>query len=266
MTIQSITSLQNPKIKNIVKLRRRKHRDEQQLMIIEGLREIGFVLEKKMPVESVYFCREIWSKALAEVLLDQLEEMGSSIFEVSKKVFEKIAYTKNSDGILILVPHIKASLEELDVEEKSLFLILETVEKPGNLGTIMRLADGAGVSGVVVCDPQTDIYNPNVVRASTGALFTIPVFQVKREEVFAWLKKHEIAIFATTPDTSLSYTDVEYPSKCALVFGSEKDGLTSSWLDKADKKILIPMHGEVNSLNVAASVAIVTYEALRQRC
>ena len=191
----------------------------------------------------------------------------AEILEVSQKVYEKIAYRESMEGVVAVVKARKSTLQDLSKEkgENPLYVVIESVEKPGNLGAILRSADAAGVDGVIVCDPLTDLYNPNLIRASIGALFTVPTVACTSDECIAWLKENRVQILTAQLQDSSLYYDVDMTKATAIVMGTEATGLTQQWRDAADKHIRIPMCGKLDSLNVSVSSAILTYEAVRQR-
>ncbi len=268
-----ITSFQNKRIKNLVKLRQRRHRENQQLTVVEGLREAALALERQIVPTEAYFCPTLASDDDQTVLyaaLEALESQGrTECFEVTAEIYAKIAYRGESGGLLLVVPYFHRPLGALPLGEPAFLAVIENVEKPGNLGAILRTADAAGVDGVIVCTDVpgagTDLHNPNVIRASLGALFTVPVAVGSSAEVINWLRGKGIRMVAATPAADTLYTNVDMTSSVALVMGSESDGLTGTWLSAADERALIPMQGNVDSLNLAVSTALLLYECVRQR-
>lgn len=258
-----ITSLQNPAVKNIVKLSKSKERKEQQLFVIEGARELSLAMQSSYRPEAVYLCREMFEKTKYPDLLDSLSE--EIIYEISLPVFEKIAYRENSDGIVALAKPRQHGLHDLTLSATPFLILLEAVEKPGNLGAILRTADAAAVDAVIVCDPQTDLYNPNVVRSSVGGIFTVQTAVCSSEEAFEWLQTHHISMFAAELQASEFYQGIDFTRPSAIVMGTEADGLSKFWLENATKRIKIPMRGKIDSLNVSVSTAVLTFEAMRQR-
>jgi TrmH family RNA methyltransferase len=198
-------------------------------------------------------------------LLHQARAAAAEVIEVTPAVFAKLAYRENPDGWLAIVPSPRQPLEALDLGHNPLLLVAETVEKPGNLGALLRSADAAGVTAVIVCDAATDVNNPNVVRSSRGTRFTVPVVEAGTPETLAWLTSRGVRIAAATPHAALAYTDVNLGGPLAIAVGAEADGLSAAWLDRADLRVRIPMRGKVNSLNVATSAALLLFEAVRQR-
>lgn len=258
-----ITSLQNPAVKNIVKLSKSKERKEQQLFVIEGARELSLALQSGYCPEAVYLCREMFEKTKYPDLLDELP--GEIVFDISLPVFSKVAYRENSDGIVALAKPKPHGLSDLKLSSNPFLILLESVEKPGNLGAILRTADAAAVDAVIVCDPQTDLYNPNVVRSSVGGLFTVQTAVCSSEEAFAWMRSHNIHSFAAELQAAQFYQHIDFTKPSAIVMGTEADGLSDFWLNNATKRIKIPMRGRIDSLNVSVSTAVLTFEAMRQR-
>jgi TrmH family RNA methyltransferase len=253
-----ITSLQNPRIKHLVRLRERRTREEEGLMLVEGAYEIETALRSGMAPQAIYTMPNASGS-------QTLALSNSEIVTVSPHVFAKISYRDNPDGWLAVFPVPQNALENIKLPGIPLVILAESIEKPGNLGAILRTADAAGVDALLVCDQRVDVYNPNVVRASRGTVFTVPVVQTSSPQALDWLREHKIGVFAATPAASKTFSDVNLRESAAIAVGTEDEGLSEFWLTRADEKILIPMVGKVNSLNVAASVAIIVYEAVRQR-
>jgi len=264
--VQQLTSLANPKVKHVVKLRQRSHRDEAGQMLVEGYRECKRALDHGYQPEMIFFCEELYLKNLNEPeIVRQCQERGAELFACSKPVFEKMAYRERPEGLLIVGPHCSRKLADLQLPEHALVVVAESIEKPGNLGTILRSADAAGVHAVIVCDRCTDIHNPNVVRASTGTLFALPVVEAESDEAIAYLKERGFCILATTPHTEKLHADVNLTGNVAIVVGTEQYGLTEKWMNAADLRVRIPMFGLADSLNVASATTILLFEAVRQR-
>jgi TrmH family RNA methyltransferase len=281
MTPEKITSLQNPRVKQLVKLRERRDRDEAGLFLVEGYREIRRALEKGVRPKELYFSPDWFLGENEPALIEQAREAGAQLFELSKDAFAKVAYRERPDGLLVVAPQWKKTLADLDVGRglsptsgdvghkarptDAFYLVVESIEKPGNLGTILRSADAAGCDAVIVCDAVTDIFNPNVVRASTGVLFSVPVVVAESTAVHAWLKAKGIRTAATTPNTTNIYTETDLRGPLAVVMGSEQYGLSEFWMKGADVLVRIPMAGQADSLNVAMATIITLFEAVRQR-
>jgi len=258
-----ITSLQNPAIKNIVKLTKSKERLEQQLFVIEGARELSLALQSNYRVEELYLCREMLERSKYPDLLEALPE--TTVVEISAAVFAKIAYRENSDGVVALARPKSHRLSDIKLSVNPFIIILEAVEKPGNLGAVLRTADAAAVDAVIICDPQCDLYNPNVIRSGVGGLFTVQTAVCSSEEALAWLRTNGISSYAAELQAADFYQQIDFIHPSAVVMGTEADGLSGFWLDNATKRIKIPMRGEIDSLNVSVSTAVITFEAMRQR-
>ncbi|MFO1451286.1 MAG: RNA methyltransferase [Opitutaceae bacterium] len=262
---EKITSLQNPRIKHLVKLRDRRPRDEAGVFLVEGYREIRRALEKGVALQELYFAPDWFLGENEPALLAQAKAAGAKLFELSRDAFAKVAYRERPDGLLAVAPQWRRTLEQLVLPPTPFLLVVEAIEKPGNLGTILRSADAAGCDAVVVCDPITDLFNPNVVRASTGVLFSVPCVVAGSEAVQAWLAGRGIRTIATTPAAHVIYSDADLRGPLAVVMGSEQYGLSDFWLAKADLPVRIPMAGQADSLNVAMATIITLFEAVRQR-
>lgn len=269
-----ISSLGNPHIKQVVKLNNRRYRDGQKKTIVEGIREVHRALLSGIEPLEAYICPSLLIDPLAQetarMLLDDETNKRCQIFEVTPPVFEKIAYRGNSGGLLLVIAYLAQELENLVLGDPPFLAIIEGVEKPGNLGGILRTADAAGVDGVVVCHnpdsgTSTDIFNPNAVRASLGALFSVPVVAAENGRLQQWLEQKNIQIIAATPASDLIYTDVDMTGGTAVVMGSEASGLSPFWLNAAHKQVTIPMTGIVDSLNLSVATALLLYEVVRQR-
>jgi len=260
-----ITSKQNPTIKALGNLRRRRERERAGITIVDGFEELSCALDSGVQIEQLYYCPELMGGPAQETRLQELLVSGVPATELARDVFEKVAYREGSDGWLATVPAIKTGLEQLQLSDNPLLLVCEAVEKPGNLGAMLRTADAVGADALISTESVTDWANPNVIRASKGAVFTVPVADTTNQVLYDWLKEHGIAIIASTPDTDVPFTKPDLAKPTALFVGTEKHGLTDFWLNKADCKVRIPMVGKVNSLNVATSGALLLYEAMRQR-
>jgi len=262
---ERITSLQNPRVKQLVKLRDRRDRDDAGLFLVEGYREVRRALEKNVRLLELYFSPEWFLGENEPALIEQARAAGAQLFELSKEAFAKCAYRDRPDGLLAVAPQWKLALADLKLSLQPFLLVVESIEKPGNLGTILRSADAAGVDGVIVCDAVTDVFNPNVVRSSTGVLFSVPIVVADSATVHAWLIEKGIRIVATTPDTPNIYTKVDLSGPLAIVMGSEQYGLSQFWLKESNLLVRIPMAGQADSLNVAMATIITLFEAVRQR-
>jgi RNA methyltransferase, TrmH family len=260
-----ITSPANPRIKALVRLRRRRYRDERGETLVEGFDELTMALAAGVIPSAVFHCPELGRPGQLERLTAHPGFAAAELVEVTRPVFEKIAYRESPDGWLAVLPAVRTELATLSPGPDPLVLVCDGVEKPGNLGAMLRTADAAGVSAVIATDPGTDWTNPNVVRASKGAVFAVPVATADTAEALAWLAERDIPVLAATPEVATRYTDLDLRGPLAVAVGEEKHGLSEAWLAAARWRALIPMHGRVDSLNVATSAAILLYEALRQR-
>jgi len=260
-----LSSLQNPRVKEVVKLRQRSHRDAAGLMLIEGYRELLRAIDNGHPPTQLFVCPSLFLGENEPALIARCAAAGAEIVECTPAVFEKMAYRDRPEGLLAMAPQLTCALADLKLPEFPLLLVAESIEKPGNLGTLLRSADAAGAHGVIVADPRTDVHNPNVVRASTGMLFVVPLAVADSAEVLAWLKTRRIRILAATPHTDTDYTDADMTPGTAIVVGTEQVGLSDVWLAAADINVRIPMLGKADSLNVAQAATLLLYEAVRQR-
>jgi TrmH family RNA methyltransferase len=265
MPVEIITSLQNPRLKRLVRLRERRTRDEERAFLVEGYREVQRALEKKAALDELYYSPGWFLGGNEPVLLAEAHAAGAALFELSKEAFAKVAYRERPDGILAVAPQWRRTLAGLKLPAEPFLLVVEAIEKPGNLGTILRSADAAGCHAVVVCDPVTDLFNPNVIRASTGVLFSVPCVVEESGAVLAWLRERGVRVVATTPAAAGLYTESDLRGPLAVVMGSEQYGLSDFWLGNADLSVRIPMAGQADSLNVAMAALITLFEAVRQR-
>jgi TrmH family RNA methyltransferase len=261
-----ITSPSNPRLKALAGLRRRRTREETGQTLVEGYEELTLALGAGVRPEALYYCPELMLDPAAQTrVVDAARRDGVDTVQVSRAAFERAAYREGPDGFMAVVPSVLRRCDELVVGPRALTVLCQGVEKPGNLGAMLRTADAAGAEAVIAADPVTDWGNPNLVRASKGTVFSVQVASDPTEDALAWLDRQGIALVATTPDTDLDFTDVDYTGPVAIAVGAEKYGLTDRVLDHAAYKVRIPMVGKANSLNVATSAAIVIYEAVRQR-
>ncbi len=253
-----ITSSQNPRIKYILKLRDdKKLRQSEKSMLVEGWDEINLAIHAGNKPTLVLFSPDLIKRQIDLVSVEQLT--------VTQAIFEKVSHRENPDGWLAVFQLPRTSLDDIDLSSDPLLVVAESIEKPGNLGAILRTADAAGVDALLVCDPKVDIYNPNVVRASRGTLFTVPTIEISNENALSALRKSNIKLVAATPQAKTEYTDQDLRGPIAIIVGTENEGLTDFWLSEADEKVKIPMLGKVNSLNVSIAAALIVYEARRQR-
>jgi len=254
-----IISPQNPQIKRIVRLRQEKHeREKEGVVVVEGQYEIELALASGLRPLQVFHCAELSGGKIPGGL-------DISPLSVGRSAFEKMSYREGPDGWLALFPLPRRSLESLTLSAAPLIVVAESIEKPGNLGAILRAADAAAVDALLLCDPGVDVWNPNVVRASRGALFTVPVATTDNASALDWLKRHGIQVLAATPQAETLYTSVDMCQPLAIAVGAEDQGLSAFWLQRAKWRVRIPMWGKVNSLNVSVATALLVYEAARQR-
>ncbi|MEP2667976.1 MAG: RNA methyltransferase [Cyclobacteriaceae bacterium] len=256
-----ITSNSNPKIKHLQSLDKPRERKKLKLFIIEGLKELKLAKSNGYEIETVFYSTHL----VDEKTLLQSGFQESQLLPVSQNVFEKIAYRETTGGVIAIAKQGTHQLANLRLKKNPILLIVEQLEKPGNLGAILRTADAAGVDAVIVCDSQTDLYNSNVVRSSIGCVFTNQIAIASSHETIVWLKKNQVKIFCTYLEGSIPYTQASYNSACAIVMGSEAFGLSEEWIKNADANIIIPMNGQIDSMNVSVAAAIVVFEAVRQR-
>lgn len=261
-----ITSTANPKLKHVVKLRTCSVREESGEMIVEGYRECRRALDHGYRPHAIFHCPEFYLKNENEpAVVEECRRAGAEVYTCSRACFAKIAYKERPDGLLMVGPHVSIKLADLALPPNALVIVTEAIEKPGNLGTILRSADAAKVAAVIVCDRTTDIHNPNVVRASTGTMFSVPVVEATSDEALAFLKARGFSILAATPHAEKLHFEVDLTGNVAIALGAEQYGLTAKWMDGADLRVRIPMLGLADSLNVSAAATILVYEAVRQR-
>jgi RNA methyltransferase, TrmH family len=257
----TITSTQNPKIKSLLSLEKPRERRKQGLFVVEGMKEIRMALDAGYRIGNLFFCPDIVSP-------QQLGPLGASdklIIPVAKEVFDKIAIRENSGGVLAVAEQKTHRLDDLRLGKNPLLLIVESVEKPGNLGAMLRTADAAGIDAVISCDPNTDFYNPNVIRSSIGCVFSTQIASATSEQTVQWLKEQRISIYSTYLQASKPYHEVDFTSASAIVMGTESTGLSDIWVKNATSNIIIPMGGKIDSMNVSTAAAVVIFEAKRQR-
>jgi TrmH family RNA methyltransferase len=257
----TITSIQNPKIKSLLALEKPRERKKQCLFVVEGKKELKLAIEAGYKIGNIFFCEELISPAE----LNSFSTPDKLLIPVSKEVFDKVAIRENSGGVIAVAEQKLHTLDRIQLSANPLLLILEAVEKPGNLGAILRTADAAGVDAVIICDPQTDFYNPNVIRSSVGCVFTKQIASATSEETIVWLKMNKIKIYCTYLQASRHYHQVDFTLPSAVIMGTEATGLSKLWIDNADSNIIIPMQGKIDSMNVSTAAAVVVFEAIRQR-
>ena len=266
MRTEQVTSPSNPKLKRLLALQEKSSlRRDEGLFVVEGRRETENLLEAGFVPETIFICRELFP--LPDFLLEKATGANPDLLvvELPKALYAKAAYRESTEGVITEVRCRDLSLDDLHLSENPLIVVLEAVEKPGNLGAVLRSADAAGADAVIICDPLTDLYNPNLIRASLGAAFTVPCVACTSGEAIAWLKRRGIRILTAQLQDSSLYYDVPMTGGTAIVMGTESTGLTDEWRRAADAHIRIPMLGTLDSLNVSVSAAILLFEAVRQR-
>lgn len=265
MHVETVTSAQNPKIKTLLSLQEKARlRKEMGLFVVEGRRELEHCVRAGFEVDTVFYCPEIFGLALPSDGT-QLLEKARQIVNVPAELYNKIAYRGGTEGIIAEVKAKVRTLDSLELPENPLIVILESVEKPGNLGAVLRSADAAGADAVLICDPLTDLFNPNLIRASIGAVFTVQTVCCTSAEAISWLKANGIKLYTAQLQDSSWYYDTDMKGATAIAIGTEATGLTDAWREAADAHIKIPMLGELDSLNASVSAAILLFEAVRQR-
>jgi TrmH family RNA methyltransferase len=259
--LKQITSIQNPFIKSLVLLQEKtKARKQSGTFLIEGKREISLALKGGYEIETILFLPEVCSETETRKLSNNAE-----LIEINKDVYQKLAYRDTTEGVLAIAKAKSTQLSDLQLSENPLILIAEAPEKPGNIGALLRTADAANLDAVIIANPKSDLYNPNVVRSSVGCLFTNQIATGTTTEIIAFLKERNINFYCATLQNSTSYHTQDYTTPTALVVGTEATGLTQEWRDAATQNIIIPMQGEIDSMNVSVAAAILIFEAKRQR-
>ncbi len=256
-----ITSLQNQQIKEVVKLREGKCRREVGLFLIDGRREIERAIQSGIRVDKVFYMPD----RCPESLLTALRQSGGELIDVSAPVMAKVSFGNRDEGVVAVAFRPQGDLDNLKLSDNPLIAVAEGVEKPGNIGALLRSVDGAGLDARIVADCKTDVFDPNSVRASLGTIFSVPVVETSSEEAYNWLKKKNFRIFAARCDSSIPYTTADFTIPCAIAVGAEADGLTNVWSGPEVQAIHLPMNGIADSLNVSVAAAVCYYEAIRQR-
>ena len=259
--IVEITSTQNTKVKQLVSLQKPRERRKTGTFLIEGIREISLAQQGGIEISEIYLCEPFFRPDDAYPI--QLSEL--SVFHITKDIFSKVAYRDGSGGILAVAKTPQKTLEHLPKNSNPLLLVLEQVEKPGNIGAVLRTADAAGVDGLIICDPATDLFNPNIIRASLGCLFTVPTAICTNQELVDYFSHNNIRSYATLPAATQIYSEESYQGAVAILLGAESTGLSDFWVRQANVQVRIPMEGKIDSLNISNAAAIFTFEALRQR-
>lgn len=262
---EAITSIHNPRIKALAKLKKRSERDKQGVFVTEGYRPITRALAAGFHFDELYYSTEWFLGENEPKLLQTAKATGTSLTRVGKEAFLKIAYRERPEGLIAIGKQWHTTLADLTLSNNPFVIVVEAIEKPGNLGTILRSADATGAEAVIVCDAVTDLFNPNVVRASTGVLFTTPTVITDSKSAIDFLRQKDIKTLAATPAAKQLYTDVDLTGPLAIVMGSEQFGLTDVWLQNCDLPVRLPMAGIADSLNVSAATVALAYEVVRQR-
>jgi TrmH family RNA methyltransferase len=260
-----ITSTSNPRIKAAARLRDRRGRDQQGRIIIDGVREIGRAVAAGVDVVELFCFPELCHDEEHQAVLRAARQLNADLVEVTPQVMEKLAYGQRVEGIVAIARPPERRLADLSLPPDALVAVVEAVEKPGNLGAIVRTADAAGVAAVLVVQGATDLFNPNAIRASLGAIFTVPVLSATSEAVLVWLRARKFRLYAARVDGTVPYTKADFREQTAILLGSEASGLSAAWQGTDVTAICLPMHGSVDSLNLSATAAVLFYEALRQR-
>jgi TrmH family RNA methyltransferase len=260
--LKQITSAQNPFIKSLVLLQEKaKARKQSGTFLIEGIREIELAIKGNYELETILICPELTD--LSNNLI--IQKSNNPIIEISKEVYQKLAYRDTTEGIIAVAKTKSHQLSDLQLPENPLILVMESIEKPGNIGAMLRTCDAAKVDAVIIANPKTDLYNPNMVRSSVGCLFTNQIASASTEETIDFLLQNNIHFYSATLQNSTSYHTQNFTKPTALVVGTEATGLTEPWREKATQNIIIPMQGEIDSMNVSVAAAILLFEAKRQR-
>lgn len=263
--VKHIASPQNALIKKILHLKeKKKERLQSGTFILEGQRELEMALKGKYHIDSILFYPELFSITQITSLTENFANTPDLI-EISKEVYQKLAYREKTEGVLAIAKSRSHALKDLVLPENPLILVAEAPEKPGNIGALLRTADAAKLDAVLIANPRSDLYNPNIIRSSVGCVFTVPIATATTSEVIHFLKEKRIRMFAATLSAKTSYTDADYTGATALVVGTESTGLSDDWRNMADDQIIIPMEGSIDSMNVSVSAAILIFEAKRQR-
>lgn len=265
MDQEAITSIHNPRVKALTKLKKRSERDKQGIFLIEGYRPITRALAAGFTFSELYYCPEWFLGENEHKVLEAAQKAGAQLTHIGKDAFVKIAYRERPEGLLAIGKQWHTRLSDLKLSDNPFVIVVEAIEKPGNLGTILRSADATGAEAVIVCDAVTDLFNPNVVRASTGVMFTTPTVITDSQSAIDYLREHGIKSLAATPAAKELYTDVDLTQPVAIVMGSEQFGLTDLWLKSCDLPVRLPMAGIADSLNVSAATVAIAYEVVRQR-
>ena len=260
--MKQITSAQNPYIKSLIQLQEKaKARKQSGTFLIEGMREIELAIRGNYELETLLFVPEV----INNLQIFKSPNLQIELIEITKEVYQKLAYRDTTEGIIAVAKIKSTQLSDLKLPKNPLIVVMEAIEKPGNIGAMLRTCDGANVDAVIIANPKTDLYNPNTIRSSVGCLFTNQIAMASTEETIAFLHKNNIAFYSATLQNSISYHTQDYTQPTALVVGTEATGLSQPWRDQAKQNIIIPMQGEIDSMNVSVAAAILIFEAKRQR-
>lgn len=260
-----ITSPKNPRIRQLIGLQKPRERKETGLILIEGLKEIKMAMDSGVLIKTIFYCADLISEDHSAIMSNMETIESVELIEISSDVFARVTYRENSSGLIATARRPEKNLEQLILSKNPLVIVLEMVEKPGNLGAILRTADAADVDAVIICDTQTDLYNPNVIRSSLGCIFSNQVVSCSQEDALVWMKKKGIKPFVTSLEASKIYHECDFTVPCAILLGAEDKGVSEFWLKNTFQNIIIPMAGKVDSMNVSVSAGIIVYEAIRQR-
>jgi TrmH family RNA methyltransferase len=262
---QHITSRQNARVKEAVKLRERRQRERQGRFLIDGGREILRAIVNQIEIVEAFVCEPLLADEPARHAVTALQEANAAVATVTEEVFDKLCYGERTAGVLAVARTPQRRLDQLKLRAKPLIAVVEGLEKPGNVGAVLRSADGAGVDAVIVADPRSDLFNPNTIRASLGTVFDANVCTATSDDTLSFLQSLRIPVFAARPDAKLLYTEADYRAGAAIVLGSEAEGLSQKWSGAGVTGVRLPMLGIADSLNVSATAAVLFYEAQRQR-
>ena len=265
-----IVSMKNPGVKDALKLRDKRERSKKKTFLVEGYRECLKAFESDWSFNTLFVSPPHFLGSNESTLIDNIRKTGTHVIELAPHVFEKLSYRDRPDGLLGVVAQQHYSVDDLKKRCESakvapVLLLAESIEKPGNLGSILRSADAAGVDGVILCDERVDLFNPNVVRSSVGTLFSMPIVTMSMEEAIVWLEQENINLVASSPDAKELYTETDLKSAVAIAMGSEQWGLSQTCLEAANRRVFIPMLGRADSLNVSAAATLLLFEVIRQR-
>lgn len=261
---KQISSLQNPEIKKLLQLQEKSRiRKKEGVFLIEGTREIELAVKGGYKIQLIYYCPELFPSEEISALINA---NSFEAIEISKEVYQKIAYRGSTEGVFAVAKAKKHSLENLETTNPNpLLLIAEAPEKPGNIGALLRTADAANLDAVLIANPKTDLYNPNIIRSSIGCVFTNQIATGTTSEIISFLKNMKIAIYGAALQASVPYHSIDFTAGSAIVVGTEASGLSSEWLENTHRNIIIPMQGKIDSINVSVAAGILIFEAKRQR-